>query len=113
MTNNEKNLNKFDAIFNRLNEQNPGFELLPSKGNFSFPFEEEKLIQFQIEILDVTFFYDQEKETAYWQILCCGPDCHHYAELLYRDEPSASVLCNDLHGTRNGEELFSIHYIIS
>ena len=111
MTKNEKNLNQFKAIFNRLNEQHPGFELLPSMGCFSFPFEEVPILL--IEILDVTFFYDHEKDTAYWQILCCGPDCHHYAELLLKDEPSASVLCNDLHGTRNGEELFSIHYIIS
>ena len=107
MTNNKSNIDTLNTAISQLQKQHPELDLDPSI--FTFPLEKPK--ELDLKILNINLFHDQEVEVFYWQIICCGSDAHRYAEELYLSDPSISVFCRSLHGTRNGMDLFSITII--
>lgn len=109
MATNKFNHNLLLTGLNQIQEQNPKLAIDEAKGIFLAPLESDE--ELDIEILGINLIMDQPKGVAYWVILLCGSDSREYANRLYESDQDMEVLIQDLLGTRNGMELFTITVI--
>lgn len=109
MATNKFNHNILLTGLNQIQEQNPKLAIDEAKGIFLAPFESDE--ELDIEILSINLTMDTQKEVAYWVIILCGSDSQEYANRLYESDQDMEVLIQDLMGTRNGMELFTITVI--
>lgn len=109
MQTNKSNINNLLSGLNKIQEQNPELDIEQTQDIFLDPFKSNK--DLDIEILSINLTFDQEKGVAYWVILLCGSDSRRYANTIYESDMDMEVLIQDLQGTRNGMELFTITVI--